>query len=138
MSEQHDPIRVRCIDLLARARDDLRMAELALGEEPCPAWAAAFHAQQAAEKSIKAFLVLRSIDVPFTHDLRLLVDLIPVTIGWRAKLESASELTAYATTTRYVIRGRDVSKRQACSAHENASRIVEVIVEQLRTDGLDV
>ena len=34
-----------------------------------------FHAQQAAEKYIKAFLVLHQVDFPKTHDLPLLVKL---------------------------------------------------------------
>ena len=34
-----------------------------------------FHAQQTAEKSLKAVLAARGVYFPFTHDLRVLMDL---------------------------------------------------------------
>ena len=68
---------------LAFAHEDLRMAELAMGEriynQVC------FHSQQCAEKSLKALLVLQAQSLPRTHklvdlveqlDSNLLVDMI--------------------------------------------------------------
>ena len=44
---------------LDRADEDRRMVALALGAAPCLVGPAAYHAQQAAEKALKALLVLR-------------------------------------------------------------------------------
>ncbi|MGH8910447.1 MAG: HEPN domain-containing protein [Egibacteraceae bacterium] len=38
-------------------------------EEDLPAWGTCFHAQQAAEKAIKALLVRADLDPPKTHNL---------------------------------------------------------------------
>ena len=39
-----------------------------------------FHAQQAAEKSIKAVLIYSAVDIPYTHNLQMLLDLMPADI----------------------------------------------------------
>ena len=61
-----------------------------------------FEAQQAAEKSIKAVMIARNIEFPYVHDLDRLLSLledegevIP------ASIRQASNLTKYATVTRY-------------------------------------
>jgi HEPN domain-containing protein len=46
-----------------RAEDDLRAAVTLLEHAEGGLWTAAFHAQQAAEKFIKAFLVARGVSV---------------------------------------------------------------------------
>jgi HEPN domain-containing protein len=54
---------------VAKARGDLEAARRLLeGEEPLSS-EAAFHAQQAAEKSFKAFLTFHNIDFEKTHNL---------------------------------------------------------------------
>lgn len=55
---------------LALVEDDLRIARLAVEQEPPIIGPACFHAQQAAEKAVKALLVaLDDIEVPRTHDV---------------------------------------------------------------------
>ncbi|HET8523984.1 MAG TPA: HEPN domain-containing protein, partial [Thermomicrobiales bacterium] len=56
-------------DWLSRAERDLLIAGRAIGNEPALADQCAFHAQQAAEKALKAFLVLASVPFPKSHDL---------------------------------------------------------------------
>ena len=53
------------------AREDLRMAELALEGDICNQ--ACFHAQQGVEKALKAFLRSRQRSVPQVHSLRELL-----------------------------------------------------------------
>lgn len=60
-----------------------------------------FHAQQAAEKSIKAVLVLRKVTFPKTHDLKLLIELLPNDIIRPQVLLDAVILSDYATVYRY-------------------------------------
>lgn len=53
-----------------KAESDLKTAEHILTlKESCPFDIVCFHAQQCAEKYLKALLVFRSIDFPKTHDL---------------------------------------------------------------------
>ena len=58
---------------LASAARDLRLAELALANMPPLAGEALYHAQQAAEKALKGFLVFSGTPYPLTHDLRTLL-----------------------------------------------------------------
>ena len=87
-------------DWLRYARSDLELAginrpEEVLFEELC------FHAQQAAEKALKAVLITKGISPPKTHNIRMLLDIISqVTIAPR-EVEDAAGLTDYAVTTRY-------------------------------------
>ncbi|MBF0292766.1 MAG: HEPN domain-containing protein [Nitrospinae bacterium] len=54
---------------LSNARNTLKM------DADCPFDTVCFHAQQTAEKYIKAFLVFHGIDFPKTHDLVILAKL---------------------------------------------------------------
>lgn len=67
----------------AHADDDMRVAQhtLTLPDE-CPYRLVAYHAQQCAEKYLKAFLVLRGIDFPFTHNIARLLELCYEQAGW--------------------------------------------------------
>jgi len=60
-----------------------------------------FHAQQAAEKAIKAVLISRGIPFPRTHDLRELIGMLPADIEQPSALSEAHVLTYYAVLTRY-------------------------------------
>jgi HEPN domain-containing protein len=62
----------------------------------------AFHAQQAAEKALKAVLVGASVGFPRTHDLQALLLLIGGTgIAMPPELEGLNALTRFAAETRY-------------------------------------
>ena len=90
------------IEWLAKARDDLRVVELLQAFDEYPCTAAAFHCQQAVEKSLKAFLVARHVPFLYRHDLGYLLDLCLVADPEFAALESQIEgLTPYAVEMRY-------------------------------------
>ena len=85
---------------LRYARSDFEVARLTpspgiLLETLC------FHAQQAAEKSLKAVLIAVGIDFPRTHSLRRLLDLIPADITIPETMQAATRLTDYAVLSRY-------------------------------------
>ena len=63
--------------LLRKAREDLQTLEVLIGSGQAPASSMGFHAQQAAEKAIKAVLSHRNVVFPRTHNLRVLVSLLP-------------------------------------------------------------
>ena len=55
--------------------EDLRLAMYAMNIVDCPPYRlAAYHAQQSAEKSLKAYLVYCRTDFPYTHNLSRLVE----------------------------------------------------------------
>jgi HEPN domain-containing protein len=64
--------------------------------------AACFHAQQCAEKYLKARLMEAGISPPRTHSLPALLDLaLPVEPLWELHREGLSILSAYAVEVRY-------------------------------------
>jgi len=80
-------------------------ADLALANSPLPRdglySTLCFHAQQAAEKSIKAVLIFRGVDFPKVHSLTRLIDLLPVDIQRTSFLVESVRLTVYTTVFRY-------------------------------------
>ena len=86
---------------LAKANDDLTVAEIVLKAEHGVNWAACFHAQQATEKALKAVLVLYGIDFPRSHALERLLALVPSDPASAFDGESVAELTPWAVAGRY-------------------------------------
>jgi len=87
-------------DWLRHARSDL-----ALATAPRPAEvlleALCFHAQQAAEKALKTILVWRSVEVPRSHSIGLLLDLVAAHVPLPPGIRSTAMLTDYAVAARY-------------------------------------
>jgi HEPN domain-containing protein len=70
-----------------KAEHDIRNAEHTLTlKKNCPFDTVCFHAQQCAEKYLKALLVSRSIPFPKTHDLRILMQLVPKEVKLRLRM----------------------------------------------------
>ena len=87
---------------LERAELDLRLAERALRIPPALAGGAAYHAQQAAEKGLKAFLAAHDEPFPLTHNLNVLLPLCEALDAHFAQFGGvARSLTPYATQFRY-------------------------------------
>lgn len=86
----------------AKADQDLEMARRALDPKgPLPAMAC-YHAQQAAEKSLKGYLVARQVQFRFVHDLVYLVQLcVEQDPSFRELLPAGEILGEYATRVRY-------------------------------------
>jgi HEPN domain-containing protein len=83
-----------------------------------------FHAQQVAEKSVKAVLIQRGVEFPKTHILERLVDLLPADIVRTPELLQSARLTIYATTSRYPGDIETVSEEE----HQEAVGLAEAIV----------
>jgi HEPN domain-containing protein len=100
-----DAIREVVEQWLHRAAADLAAATLLLGNDRIDPELAGYHAQQAAEKALKAILVQRSADVPRTHDLARLRALVLAVTGADAvaRLPAMPEL---ASLTELGISGR--------------------------------
>ncbi|MDO8682277.1 MAG: HEPN domain-containing protein [Armatimonadota bacterium] len=104
-------------------------ADLAMGSIELPAGAVyellCFHAQQAAEKSIKALLLHLGTDFPYTHSIQLLVALLPADAQSVPLLKQAERLSSYAALTRYPGELPPVTEPE----YAEAVRIAEAVVE---------
>lgn len=85
-----------------KADQDMEMARRALDPKgPLPAMAC-YHAQQAAEKYLKGYLVARQVQFRFVHDLVYLVQLCAEQDpSFRELLPTGEVLGEYATRVRY-------------------------------------
>ena len=65
MTASREDVVVKVREWAAHADDDMRVAQHTLTlHDACPYRLVAYHAQQCAEKYLKAFLVLRGVDFP--------------------------------------------------------------------------
>ena len=86
---------------LRKAESDITAAQLCITEGTALD-AACFHAQQAAEKCLKAYLIAHGISFPYTHNLEKLVELcISNDPSFSSLKGSAGSLTPYAVELRY-------------------------------------
>jgi HEPN domain-containing protein len=87
---------------LAKAESDWSTVEILTASVHCPAEAVCFHCQQYVEKLLKAFLTLKDIEAPKTHDLRRLIQLA---LPFESKLveltEESDALTVHGVQSRY-------------------------------------
>ena len=86
----------------SKAENDLLTAShtLKLGKK-CPTDTVCFHAQQCVEKYIKSVLILVEIAFPRTHDIEILVSLLPKHIRFPLTIQQQRQLTEYASAARY-------------------------------------
>lgn len=114
-----------------KAESDLRAAEHLLNLEQEDYFTAAFHAQQAAEKFLKAFLVRHQILFGKTHDIRELLDLAgKPDAPLRREVASAETLTPFGVEFRYP-GGQVADLKTAQQAVAEARRLRAKVLEHL-------
>ena len=85
-----------------KAENDLLVITNNLASENIPVDACCFHAQQAAEKYLKAYLISKEISFPKIHDLIALNNLcININPSFVEIQEAALKLSDYAMAPRY-------------------------------------
>jgi len=94
-----------------------------------------YHAQQCAEKCLKAYLVFKGVDFPFTHNISALLELCSPSAEWAEELDDAKALSAYAITARYPGTYK-VTKKDALQAVEIAEHVRAAIRKSLKEEGL--
>ena len=120
---------------IKKAESDLQIAEHTLTlKEDCPFDIACFHAQQCAEKYLKALLVLRSVDFPKTHDLRVLMQRIPADINLRLRIEEVISLNRYTIEARYPGDWEPFNRKEAEKAVAIARKVRKAVNAYLPTE----
>ena len=127
-----DTLRVAIERWLIKADNDIVTARTMLATDPPVTDTASFHAQQCAEKCLKAYLVFAGIHVRRTHDL---ADLLIPCEGLDAEFGSlrtwAQDLTDYAVSSRYPDDWREIPVGEARAAVEKAASIMSFVQERL-------
>jgi len=125
---------------LGFADEDLKLASnvMDLQAEDTPYRLIAYHAQQCAEKCLKAFLVYHKVDFPYTHSIGRLLRLCGDLAAWPQTLKDAKELTPYAVTARYPGEDEEVTKAEALRAVELAQQVRTVVRSDLQKLGLQI
>jgi len=114
-------------ELLALAEKDYKAALiLARAEEP-QTDAAGFHLQQAVEKAVKAWLALKAVDYPRTHDLSLLLGLLEDRAESIEPFWSLLELNPFAVQFRYELPGEDFPN------FEQLAQLAEQLLARVRS-----
>ncbi len=117
---------------IEKAEHDLLAADLIVGGKEVPWDMVAFHAQQAAEKYLKAFLVLKDSQPPKIHDLpkllRLCAAFAQEFAGFADDAEFLSPLAVFA---RYPGDPDEPSREDAARGVEIAKRIRECVKQHL-------
>lgn len=89
-------------DWLVHAESDLNLARIAQTQKDVLPEQACFHAQQAAEKALKAVLLFKKIDFPLVHDIEELLELAKQNgLVLSREVNDAGALTPYAVEARY-------------------------------------
>lgn len=119
---------------ISRARSDLTLARgkrkgIYL-EDLC------FHAQQAAEKAIKALLIRHGVRFPYIHDLAALLTLVEKATGRLPKfIRQAEWLSQFAVEARYPGTAAPVQEREYREAVKLATEVVRWAEKQLKRAG---
>jgi HEPN domain-containing protein len=111
-------------DWLRRAHSDLALASIALPAEVLYT-ELCFHAQQAAEKGIKAVLVHYGIEFRKVHNIDYLLTLLPKGLLLPSEVEDAVTLTSYAVALRYPGDYEDVTEE----AYREAIQVARTVLK---------
>lgn len=118
---------------LNKAQNDLKVASFLLEGDLKDYESVGFHAQQAAEKFIKTFLVRHQIEFPKTHDIARLRRLVAqADSGLAEGMANADELTPYGVEFRYPGDLQPLSHDQAAHALRLAEQLRDLVMANLK------
>ena len=105
------------LDWMKRARSNLQLGKAALRTRGVMPEDACFHAQQCAEKALKALLLRSDISFPKTHAIEVLLDLLKANgKNVPGGVDEAFGLSQYAVQARYPGEWEAVTKTEAKQA----------------------
>ncbi len=118
------------------AHEDLEIAQLIVTQSSVSR-AACFHAQQAAEKALKALLIARGRDFPKTHELFGLSRLLPENLEVGVTDEELISLSKWAVEPRYPGDLPEATEDDARAAVRQAREILATALKDLENHGYD-
>ena len=118
---------------LAHAKSDVNLARLAKDHEEIFPEQVCFHAQQAAEKALKAVLLHCQIPFPLIHDIEEILEIAAQNgLSLSPDISEAGSLTPYAVEARYPGYEEEITPVQVEEAIHLAEQVVawaaEIIV----------
>lgn len=117
---------------IERAEQDLGLADYLMAHDAPWLNAVAYHAQQAAEKFLKGFLVRHQIEFAKTHAIGQLLDLVATADTRLADaLGDAVALTAFSTAARYPSDIPEVTREDARKAVALAAKVRASVLDLL-------
>jgi HEPN domain-containing protein len=118
---------------LNHAKSDLRLAQIASKDEFVRKEQACFHAQQAAEKAIKAVLLSRGLEFPLVHDIDELLEIAENSgIVLPENVREAGLLTPYAEESRYPGYWFEITDDDVAEALQSAEHAIEWAERELK------
>jgi HEPN domain-containing protein len=112
---------------LRYAEEDLAAAQRMVEGRGWAPRIACFHAQQAAEKGLKAVLVAQGIPLQYTHNLELLRDLVPEGLRVSRTEADLKRLSEWAIVAQYPGAEPDASHSDAQEAVAAAGELVQAV-----------
>jgi HEPN domain-containing protein len=134
----HDPALVTEVrGWLSKASKDLAAAEYELKADPPFSDDIVFHSQQAAEKSLKAFLSWHRVPFRKTHNLIELGEACcQIDQSLERLLRQAAPLTEYAWKFRYPGDPEEATAEEAASALATAREVFDAMLRTMPSDVL--
>ncbi len=131
MQPMHEEIKA----WLHKAYSDLLAARILIEHSALALGPAAFHCQQAAEKTLKAFLIFKAVGFDRVHNLVYLLDLCETVEPALAILRDAAEsLTPYAVEVRYPGDMFEISAAEAQQALAATQMVWDYVLKLLPTE----
>jgi len=130
--ENDTPKDIQVEEWTKRAEDDILATEVMLKEGGLPT-PACFHAQQAAEKYLKAFLVHKKKWYPKIHSLNALWELCyGIDTDFEEIKKDAVFLNEFYAATRYPGDYPSFSMKEAKEAYDAALRVRDFVVKKIK------
>lgn len=139
MKPTDDPIHRVVAEWLRKANDDLNLADYLLTTGTAFPNAITFHAQQAAEKYLKALLTRHQVLFPKTHDLAQLLELSEsIDADLAVILQDIIMLTPYGVELRYPGDRPDATADEAREAVLLARKVHTAVIALLGSANFDI
>jgi HEPN domain-containing protein len=120
---------------IRKAESDLRNIALVLPADDCPYDTVCFHAQQAAEKYLKAALTFLGIPFPKVHDLDELLERLPGDASVPVARDTVTELSQLAVASRYPGWDPEIDRELAERSRATAHSVKREVLAMLATRG---
>ncbi|MCS7064980.1 MAG: HEPN domain-containing protein [Fimbriimonadales bacterium] len=119
---------------IRKAESDLKVARDEIRTEDPATDMVCFHAQQCAEKYLKAFLVFHGVEIPRTHNLAALIsECMQVESDFQNLIsEGVDSLTDYATELRYADEFYLPAVEEAQEAIRLAEQVRSFVIQKLQ------